>query len=135
MPRGLAFPVGVSPRGGARLVEGQDNDNKIIAIALGDDTNDNAFQQNIGLGPAPIFDINDPSARPKITVRLRAIFDRFKAQRRYQLIEDSVKWYDADSGAGEGNLILEFRYLSLEANEERLFKAPVLSAGSRGGGT
>lgn len=129
MPKGLRVPLGVSPKGGGAMVEFSENDNKIVALALGDDTNDNAFQQNIGLGPSIIFDINDDTLKARLMQRMRLIFDRFKVQRRYELVSDSVKWIGPDEGAEEGSLILEFKYFSLEANEERLFRRPYRSGG------
>jgi hypothetical protein len=134
MPKGLAMPVGVSPTGGALLVEGSENDNKIVMLALGDDSNDNAFEQDRGLGVAMLFDFNDPAARPQIMSRLRRVFDRFKLQKRYELVEDSITWLTnyEDKTVEEGSLVLEFRYLSLEANEERLLRTRTLTAQGTG---
>lgn len=123
------MPLGVSPKGGGATVEFSENDHKIVSLALGDDTNDNAFQQNIGLGPSVIFDINDDNLKARLMQRIRFIFDRFKVQRRYELINDTIRWVGPDQGAEEGSLILEFKYFSLEANEERLFRRPYRMAG------
>lgn len=125
MPKGLAIPLGVTPKGGAAVVDSALNDNKIVMLALGDDTNSNAFQQNIGLGPGFTFDINDPQFKARVMLKLRTIFNRFQAQRRYQLSEDSIQWAGPDDpGVEEGTITLTFKYWSLEANEERLFSQP-----------
>lgn len=126
MPVGLDIPVGVNPSGGARLVDGDVNDNKIISMALGDDDNENAFQQNIGLGIDMIFAIEDPAVRAKIMGRLRAIFRSFEAQKRYRLMPATVKW-SQDSETQD--LILEFKYLNLESDEVNTFKRTLTSEG------
>lgn len=136
MPKGLALPVGVDSTGGARLVDGDENDNKIVLLSLGDDTSENAFQQGIGLGPFPIFEINDALARPQVLARIRQIFARFKALRRYELVEDSLRWLTSedDDFVEEGMLVLEFKYISLEANEQRLFRTKVSTSNAGVGG-
>lgn len=116
MPVGLAMPVGVGPNGGAKLAIGSDNDDKIIRLALLDDENENAFQQGIGLGIDMIFDINDVATKARIITKLRDIFRRFEAAKRYRLIEDTLAWKDKD-----GETVLTFKYYSLEADDTRLF--------------
>jgi len=136
MPKGLAIPIRATPHGGIQTVEGSANDDKIIRAALGPDENDNAFQQDIGLGQRMIFGIADDALRGGIMERLRLVFERFRRQRRYDLIRSSVRFYapgDPEGTGKEGEMVLEFRYLSLEANEERLFKSEVSAAGSTGG--
>ena len=136
MPVGLAMPVGVTPNGGAKLVDGEENDNKIVRLALMSDENDNAFQQDISLGQSMIFELSDGLSRATTLQRLRIIFERFQAQRRYKLKSNTIRWYsnqDPEGGGKEGESILEFRYLSLEANEERLYQSGVSTPGSTGG--
>lgn len=119
MPKGLKIPVQVLSTGGTATVDGPENDDKIIMMALGDDTNENPWMQNIGLGPQPVFEINDTLARTTIAVKIRSIFDNFEALRRYQLVDGSFNWIGPDDlGGVEGELILEFKYVSLEAGEE-----------------
>src|SRR6185295_18516119 len=107
------------PGGGLRISRSADNDNKIVSLAFGDCSNDHAFQQDIGFGPGPLFEINDGALRSKILLRLRQVFEKFKRERRYELVEGSIKVNGADtSGKSDGEFFLEFRYVSLEANEE-----------------
>lgn len=103
-------------------MDSDENDNKIISLALGDDDNENAFQQNIGLGVDMIFAINDPSIRGRIMGRLKRIFDQFEAQRRYRLISNSVKWFEEPSSQ---ELTLEFKYLNLESDETNTFRKTI----------
>ena len=119
MPTGLALPIGVSASGGVKLVDGDDNDKKIIALALGSDDNENAFQQDIGLGIDMIFGISDPGIRGRIINRLKAIFRNFQAQQRFSLFTASIKFTE-DSKTQE--LILEFKYLNLESDEIKDFR-------------
>lgn len=122
MPTGLKLPVGVNSSGGVALVDGDDNDNKIIKLALGSDDNENAFQQGIGLGDSMVFDTSDQAVRGRIMGRLRQIFRRFEAQRRFRLSPASVKWSE-DSATQE--LILEFNYTNLENDEVNTFREDI----------
>lgn len=118
MPRGLAVPVRVAPWGGAALVEGDDNDDKIISLALGADDNENAFQQNIGLGDDMIFGISDPQIRGRIVGKIRQIFRRFETQKRYRLLSETMRWLPP---TGDGEMTLEFKYINLESDETKTF--------------
>lgn len=100
-------------------MDGDDNDKKIIALALGSDDNENAFQQDIGLGIDMIFGISDPGIRGRIINRLKAIFRNFQAQQRFSLFTASIKFTE-DSKTQE--LILEFKYLNLESDEIKDFR-------------
>ncbi len=119
MATGLSIPLGVNNSGGARLVSGDENDDKIIRTALGADDNENAFQQNIGLGEAQIFGIADQQLQAQTLRRLFEVFRRFEAQKRYILRNSTVKW-ETDSATQE--LILSFKYVSIESTEERDFR-------------
>lgn len=119
MATGLAMPVGVDNGGGARLVEGSENDDKIVRLALGDDSNENAFQQNIGVGADMVFGISDEQQQARIMRRVNAVFARFEAQKRFLLRRETIKW-TRDSVNQE--LTLEFKYVSVEADEERDFR-------------
>jgi len=118
MATGLAIPVGVGPGGGAAVVSGDDNDRKIIRTALLDDSNENAFQQNPGLGLTPIFDISDTVSKSRIMSRLVSIFQKFEAQKRYKLVQGSVNW--ATTALGE--LVLSFVYWNMESDNQRDFE-------------
>jgi hypothetical protein len=118
MPTGLKIPVGVDASGGMSLVSGEENDAKIIKISLSDDDNENAFQQDIALGLSMIFDINDVTLKARVLRRVRAIFADFLKLKRFKLLTDTIKWSEDTS---EQELTLEFRYLDLESDEERLY--------------
>jgi hypothetical protein len=118
MPQGLAMPVRVAPWGGAAISDSDENDNKIIMLALGSDDNENAFQQDIGMGEAMIFDVSDPTLRGRIVGKLRQIFRRFETQKRYRLMGDTVRWTENPE---TGDLSLTFKYLNLESDEPQTF--------------
>jgi inorganic pyrophosphatase len=126
MPKGLKIPIGKNASGGFAIVDGDDNDLKLIAVALGDDDNENAFQQGIGLGIGMVFDINDAYIRGSIKRRVIRLFKLFEAQKRFKLLTDTVEWKD-DSEAQE--LILSFRYLNLESDEENEFSKSFSAGG------
>jgi len=129
MPKGLAIPVGVNTSGGARLVEGDLNDSKILKLGLGDDENDNAYQQGIGMGTSMVFDTIDVGQRARLTQRLLDLFRRWEAQKRYKLRTNTLKW---EEDAEKGELIVSFKYVSLEADEERDFRRSYVRAGAGG---
>ena len=126
MAVGLSIPVGVTTSGGARLSNGEDNDQKIIFLALGSGWNENAFQQDIALGQDMIFDLADQTVRAKIKRRLVIIFRDFQAQNRFKLIPGSMKWIE--DGAKQ-TLQLEFKYANLETDETKDFTASFTAFG------
>jgi hypothetical protein len=108
------------------LIEGDDNDHKIISLALGSDDNENAFQQDIGLGESMIFDVSDPQLRGRIVAKIRNIFRRFEAQKRYRLLGETMRWAPGEPG----ELILEFKYINLESDEPKTFSRAYRSGGA-----
>ena len=118
MATGLKIPLGVAPNGGAALVDGDENDTKIIKTALANGDNENAFQQDITLGRQMVFDINDPLAKSKIVVKIKRIFARFRAEKRYNLLNNTLKWIDDDE---EQTATLQLRYLNMESDETQEF--------------
>ena len=127
MATGVTLPVGVDVTGGLSLVSGDDNSIKIIKTALGDNDNDNAFQQDIGLGADIVFALDKPDSRAQIVRRLRVIFADFERQNRYRLLRDTVKFIEAP---GTGELTLEFRYLDLETDEPKTFSQVITGTGT-----
>lgn len=125
MPTGLAVPMGPNNGGGAKIVSGDANDDKIIRLALGADDNENAFQQNIGLGEAQIFGLADQTTQAQVLRRLFEVFRRFKAQKRFVLAENTIKW-EQDSATQE--LILTFDYVPVESTEPKTFSQNFASA-------
>ena len=119
MPVGLSIPVGVGSSGGAKLSTGDDNDHKIIMLALGSDDNDNAFQQNIGLGEDIVFDIANESVQATITRRLIEMFRRFQAQQRYILRTETISW---DYDSANQVMFLSFKYVQVESDKEQEFR-------------
>jgi len=119
MTTGLALPVGVDKTGGAALVSGEDNDQKLIYTALSDCDNENAFQQDIGLGGDIVFDVNDSKIRARVLRKLIAIFDDFETNHKYKLLTESIEW---EESTPEGVLVLKFKYLNLETDETSSFK-------------
>ena len=118
MPVGFKLPLQLSSTGGFDLVDSDENDFKIIKTALMNDENENAFQQNMGLGNSAIFKNNDSAQRSSLNSRLRMIFKNFEQQKRYKLLPSTVKW---STNPTSHELILEFRFISLESDEEKTF--------------
>lgn len=118
MATGLRLPLGANKAGRAALVSGDENDSKTISSSLSDCDNENAFQQEIGLGAGMIFDVNDPLVRAKILRRVKLIFDDFEKLKRYRLEEETLKW----SRGEDGELRLEFKYLNIESDELQTFE-------------
>ncbi len=122
MPTGLAIPIGVNDKGRTAVVTGSENDDKIVLLALGDDSNENAFQQNIGLGVGMVFDPSDVATRAKVVSRITDIFRRFERQKRFKLMDATIQWSVKD-----GDTFIEFWYLNTESDDPRKF-GPVLVA-------
>lgn len=127
MPTGLRMPVGVNSRGGAWLVSKDENSHKIIALALSDLENDNAFQQNIGLGGGAIFDVAGQTYRAQIRQKVVDIFKDFEDQKLYSLDTTSLKF---NRGA-PGEQILDFAYINLETDQRVVFSQKLLAKGTR----
>lgn len=131
LPRvGLAIPVGVTKQGRTRTVTGEANDRKIIFTALGGNHNQNAYQQDPGLGDDMIFEINDEVIRARIRQRLIDVFDDFDRQNRYRLVSESVSW---DINEDEGELVLSFDYFNVESDEVQSFAQRFGEGRSAGG--
>lgn len=121
MPKGLAIPVGVTKQGRAKLVDSDDNSDKIIKIALGDGDNDNAFQQDLALDEDMIFNISDPVEQARIVVKIIRIFERFEnIEKRFRLMQETIEWDDSE--ASDGIMNLKFRYVNLESDEIKTFE-------------
>jgi len=118
MTRGLMLPVGVNVAGGARLVEKDDQADKIIFTALSDNDNRNAFQQGLGLGADMVFDIESPALRAKTLRRIVNVFRNFEQLELYQLVVESIKFA---SNSDTGDLDVEFKYINLESDEVKSF--------------
>lgn len=117
MATGLKIPVGVNPMGGIAKVTGDDNAIQAIKTALTDCENEHAFQQELGLGAGMVFASNDMRLRAVILRRVRGIFNEFQKEKRFKLLEETIKWSE-----GDGELVLEFRYMDLESDEEKPFQ-------------
>jgi hypothetical protein len=129
MPTGLALPVRANGSGGFLLASGNDQDSNVIKLALADTSNENAFQQNIGLGLSMIFDINDPGSRASVIARLRSVFKRFERLKRFKLLENTLDWSDR-----EGETVLAFKYINLETDEVQNFQRNFLGSDAGSGG-
>jgi hypothetical protein len=119
MPTGLAMPVGVNQGGGARLSSGDENDDKIIRLAMGDDGNENAFQQNVGVGADMIFGQGDQVLQASIMRRINDVFKRFEAAKRFVLRRNTIKW---SQNSATQEMSVEFKYLSIESDREQTFR-------------
>jgi len=117
MAKGLKIPVGVDGTGGSVAIEGDAYADQTIRTALSDHDNDNAFQQDTGLGADMIFGVSNTALRASILRRLYSLFEFFETERLFKLMRETIKW-----SKGEGELILEFRYVNLESDEEKLFE-------------
>ncbi|KKM82805.1 hypothetical protein LCGC14_1315800 [marine sediment metagenome] len=125
MPEGFGLPVGVDGTGGVAVLDGVAQDDKIVRMALADNSSNNAFQQGIGFGIFPVFSIDDAETRIGILQRVREIFRAFVAEERFKLREETLKF----TNDKQGELVLEFKYLSLRADQERTFSATITPGG------
>lgn len=122
MATGLKLPVGVDGSGGSAIVSADAQDAKILTMALGDDENANAFQQNIGLGAFMIFQQPGDRTNALVRQRIKAIFRDFRAAQRFKLVPESVLFRNES----EGESSVEFKFINLESDEERTYSARVV---------
>jgi hypothetical protein len=130
MAKGLALPVGVDATGGAAMAEGDTKDFEVIATAIADCDSDHAYQQDLGVGSSMIFDVNDPEGQSRIIRRVRTVFDEFRAAQRFKLLPNTIKI----SQDTEGELVMEFRYINLESDEEKTFRETLTGLETPAGG-
>ena len=119
--RGLSLPLGVDASGRAKTSIGQEENEKIIAIALGSGELDNPFL-DIGIGERFVFNISGPETRGQIVQRAKRVFRRLQALQRFRLIEDTVRVIDGDE---PGVLLVTLQYIDLEADEPRDVAIPL----------
>jgi hypothetical protein len=117
MARGLKIPFQVGPHGGAAITESDEQAFKVIRLALSDNDNDNAFQQDIGLGQAMIFSTRNASFRAKVIARLFKVFATFEVLKLYKLDKSTLKWRTEKAG----EQILEFKFINLESDKVETF--------------
>lgn len=117
---GVAIPLRSSIGGGLATVTGQENDFKIIALALMSHENDNPFQQSSDNVDGALFDIDDPAGYALLVRRVESAFFDFEQQHRYRLIPGSLQIRRKD-----GVAIIYFDYHSIEADERRTLNVPV----------
>jgi hypothetical protein len=118
MAKGLRVPVGVDNKGGSMTVEGDDDLLKVIMLALSDNDNENAFQQDIGLSQDAVFAIARPDFRARVLTqlfRIFAIFERFKLAK---LNRASLAW----ERTSEGEQTLSFEFVNLESDTTITFR-------------
>jgi hypothetical protein len=118
MATGLSIPLRAGPNGGSVLTSGDEQSSKIVTLALADNDNDNAFQQNIGLGTNEVFAVSNPSFRGRVLNRLTRVFNEFERRKLYRLQRDTIRW---EKGK-EGEQILRFRYKSIESDRSFEFE-------------
>ena len=116
MATGLNIPIAVGAHGGLQIASGDQQDNNIIALALGSQDNENAFQQEDSAAEASVFEINDELGRAAAIGRVRRAFETFERLKRFKLVESSIQFVQKD-----GDLILSFKYLNLETDQEQDF--------------
>lgn len=117
--KGLALPIRPGPNGRTVVDESDAHAEKILVIALSDGDNRNAFQQNIALGADHVFAVSSSATEGAIRRRLRAVFAELETALLYRLVEESITF---TSIANTGDLLLVFRYINLESDEEKSFQ-------------
>ena len=118
MAIGLKVPIGVNSSGGMARVSGDENNTKIIKLGLSDTDNENAFQQNLGIGTEMIFELNDERVTGLLEDKIDELFESFEVQKRFKLLDDTIEW---STNEAKQELFLKFRYMDLESDEEKTF--------------
>lgn len=113
MAKGLKLPIGVNPLGGAAMVEGNDQNQKIIFTAMSDCDNENAFEQDQGISAEVVFSLNDVGVGLIARRKIVHIFQEFYRQNRFKIQEESIKIEKNN----KQEMILEFEYIDIETDE------------------
>jgi len=119
MPKGIKVPVQVDKSGRIAMIEGDALNRQLIALSLADDENENAFQQQIGLGESMIFENDTSSSRAKILRILYSIFLDFESRKIFRLVRETIEW---SKDPENGDLILSFYYIDLESDQPQFFQ-------------
>lgn len=119
MSKGIKIPIQVDRTGRIATIESDELNRQLIATALSDDENENAFQQQIGLGETMVFDQDTPVLRAKILRRLFTIFLDFESRKLFRLVRETIEW---SKDIENGDLTLGFYYIDLESDNPQSFK-------------
>jgi hypothetical protein len=130
MARGLAIPVGVDATGGTAMAEGDPKNTQVISTAIADCDSDHAYQLDLGVGSGMIFDINDPEGQSQVIRRVRSVFQDFRDVQRFKLLPNTIKIEQET----EGELVMEFKYIDLESDEEKTFRETLTGVENPAGG-
>lgn len=114
--KGLSIPLRATAAGRSAISVGDDHASKIIEVALSDCENNNAFQQDDGLGNVA-FEISDDVFKGRIRVRLTKLFRELETALLYRLEPETIAWED-----GEGETTLTFSYTNLESDDVKDFR-------------
>lgn len=109
---GLALPLKDNGFGGLQLVSGEENDFKIISLAVMSNSNTNAFQQPTVDIDEAVFEIDDITFLAMVRRKLEAVFADFDRQHRYRLTPGSIRIESNQPG----ETFVFFSYHNLEAD-------------------
>jgi len=111
--KGLRIPIQASA-GRLETVRGEDQLRKVIVLNLSDCESSNPFQ-DIGIGSAMVFDVDDPTTRARISRNIATLFKRLEREGRARLSQ-GYPIFTADQVSQE--LHCEVRYVNLETTRE-----------------
>lgn len=106
MATGIAIPARPNRRGGFARSVGSNNVKKLLAIALGNNDSDNAFQE-LGLRGV-IFDPGDETTFADVAEQIRRIFEGFRLAEIAVLQDRSDNLVVEQRGEGEYEMRLYF---------------------------
>ena len=111
--KGIALPIRATARGGLRLSEGDEQLDKLVAMAILPCPSRNPFQR-LGIGQYTFRTITPP-LESEIIEDIKDAFRSFEQERRARLLSVSVN-------KENGELMAEVVYTSLETSRERIVK-------------
>tara|TARA_Y100000034_G_scaffold131943_1_gene193761 strand:- start:1665 stop:2066 length:402 start_codon:yes stop_codon:yes gene_type:complete len=122
--QGIALPVKIV-NGRYRLVADDAYIQQLMTVAFGDCSSDNPFE-DLGLGEAMIFGINDSMTEGEILARVKLIMDDFEENGLAKLIVSEPPTFEKD----DGDLHMLLPYMNLETQERGQLDAVVPSGDS-----
>lgn len=112
--RGIKNPIEAAPNGSFATLEGDNQTDSLLRVALNDCASENPFQ-DLGMDP-PIFNINDEVTKARTSIQIKNVFDVFENEGRAKLAKDGI---DFQIDSEKQGLIVFINYINIETGRKR----------------
>lgn len=119
---GLDVPLKVNKSGGFATVSGDDQNKKIIMLAVDYCPSENPFNTDVGI-EHPIFGINDVSLQSRSLIRIKEVFRNFQNQNR-------MKYKSSKFSSVNEELVVDIDYIDMQTDRPESVRKTFIGAGS-----